>query len=337
MNIPALEETNCRTQELSLAGRIGLWQVGVCDHWTSRAVTDNACFDRMWEWSSQQVLSTYLRHLIMRAAYGSDIFSIDIHQGPMTEALRSQLLTFYNLMNKGIIPVPEKDEILSISGIWMGIKSPPDKDYITHGINGHNYNYNETTHPQLVFDRLDCYWAGAPLMDYDFSSYAYGVEHRLTNFLPKNPYGLIPIVPDTFNLENYPGFYKRISTDGKYFYDQAGKLYSPSEYKPEALRLLKEGADRLPVRVTGDVAWSVIRMDSTHVRVILIDPGYVNPRQRNAEIHLQHIDGKAAEDILKREKLDIEKGSIKLTIPAGVFRIVDITHGTKPKLTKNKA
>ncbi|NJM56005.1 MAG: hypothetical protein HC841_09025 [Verrucomicrobiae bacterium] len=56
--IPALEESNSRSQEISLAGRVGLWKAGVFDQWVSRAIMDNACFDRMWEWSSQQVFRT---------------------------------------------------------------------------------------------------------------------------------------------------------------------------------------------------------------------------------------------------------------------------------------
>ena len=61
--VPALEETNSRTAELSLAGRIGLWLTGGFNRWACRVVTDNACFDRMWEWSSQQLQNHHLRHL----------------------------------------------------------------------------------------------------------------------------------------------------------------------------------------------------------------------------------------------------------------------------------
>lgn len=68
--VPALEETNCRTAELSLAGRVGLWLTGSFNQWSCRMVTDNANFDRMWEWAGQQVLNHHLRHLMsLRGAW----------------------------------------------------------------------------------------------------------------------------------------------------------------------------------------------------------------------------------------------------------------------------
>ena len=324
--VPALEESNSRTQEMSLAGREGLWLTGSFNHWSSRAIMDNGCFDRMWEWSSQQVLSHYLRQLVLQASMGADIFSIGILQGPLSYDLWPQLLPFYEMIEKGIIAIPKQDELLSVSDLCIGMKSPPSNEYLIHGINGHTYDFNEVKRTPMVFDRLDCYWGAAPIADYDFSFYGYGCERRMLNFLPKNPYGLVAILPDDIDLAKFSRFKDKVTTDGQYFYDSAGQQHGPAEYKPVMIEKLSQSALRLPVLVKGDVAWSVVRLDPDHIRITLVDPGYTDPGNRNAEIVLQHLTGLECTDILSGEKLEIREQKIQLQVPAGIFRIIDIKH-----------
>lgn len=323
--IPALEETNCRTAELSLSGRIGLWLSGSFNQWSCRMVTDNANFDRMWEWAGQQVLTHHLRHLISRASLGSDVFFNSIHQGPFSGELYGQLVPFYDMLEKGIIHIPEKDELLSVSDVCLGMRSPPSADFIRHGVNGHQYRYPEDSQPQMVFDRLDCYWAGAPLQPYDFSHFGLGVKRRMCNFLPVTPYGLVPIIPDDVDISG-TRFRTKISTDGQYYYDVEGKRFSAEAYQPVVENLLKESAARLPVRVLGDVHWSVVRLDPAHVRVALIDPGYLDPKGRRAEVVLQSLRGVRCYDILSGQTLPLKNGRIQIAVPMGTLRIVDIEH-----------
>ncbi|MBM3854645.1 MAG: hypothetical protein FJ399_16090, partial [Verrucomicrobia bacterium] len=130
--VPGLEETNCRTQELSLAGRVGLWQAGYFTHWACRTVTDDANFNRMFEWGGQQILSHHLRGLVATASLGADMFLSDIHAGlrgvqryvmdgeepgaargsataaakpAPVEDLYDQLVPFYRMLEKGIIRI----------------------------------------------------------------------------------------------------------------------------------------------------------------------------------------------------------------------------------------
>jgi len=320
--VPALEETNSRTPEMSLSGRIGLWLTGRVNTWACRMVTDNACFDRMWEFSSQQVLSHHLRHLISRASLGATVFINNIHQGPFTRALERQLTPFYDMLERGAVHVPQPNELLSVSPVCLGMSSSPAAAYIRHGINGHNYRYPADEHPPLVFDRLDCYWAGAPTLPHDFSRYGLGVRWRGADFLPEMPYGLVAMVPDDASL-NRP-FRRKITTDGRWFYDVAGNRHGPAEYRPVVEAQLEDGAVALPVRVEGRVHWTVVRLDPSHIRVTLIDPGYFEPDEREAEILLQHIRGRRASDVLTGEALAIRRGHIQVRVPAGSVRIIDI-------------
>jgi len=323
--IPALEETNCRTAELSLAGRLGLWLTGSFNRWSCRMVTDNANFDRMWEWAGHQVLSHHLRHLVSRASLGADVFFNSIHQGPFSSELYTQLIPFYDMLEKGIVHIPDKNELLSVPDVCVGMKSPPSEQYIRHGINGHHYRYPEDSHPQMVLDRLDCYWAAAPLQPYDFSYFGLGVNRRMCNFLPPAPYGLVPIVPKDVKIDT-TRFRTKIPTDGRYYYNVEGNRFSAEMHQPVVERLLKESAARLPIHVSGYVHWSAVRLDAAHVRMTLIDPGYLDPADRQAEIVLQHLKGVRCTDILSGQSLPLKDDRIQITVPMGTLRIVDIEH-----------
>jgi hypothetical protein len=205
------------------------------------------------------------------------------------------------------------------------MKSPPSADYIRHGVNGHHYRYPQDQHPTMVFDRLDTYWGGAPTAPHDFSRYAMRVGWRGSNYLPKLPYGLPPMIPDSTDPAG-SRFEKKFTTDGQHFYDADGRRQSATAYGPLVEASLVEAAGSLPIRVFGDVHWAATRLDETHVRVTLIDPGYLDPADRNAEIVLQHLGGVGCRDILSGEDLPLEDTRVRLQVPAGIFRIVDIAH-----------
>jgi len=303
-------------------GRVGMWRTGAVNSWSCRMVTDNANFDRMWEWAGQQVLTHHIRHLVSRASFGADIFVNDIHQGPFSAGLYKQLEPFYDMLEKGIVRIPEHDELLSVSEVAIGMESPPSDLFIQHGTNGHRYRYPDHQHRPMVFDRLDAYWAGAPLAEYDFSRYGCDIQRRMCNFLPVLPYGLVPILP----ADASPPGTTLIRTDGELFYDETGAACSAEAYRPTVEAALREAADRLPIRINGDIHASVVRLDCTHVRVTLIDPGYLDPDDREGAIVLQHLEGVACTDILSGEALPIVNNRIDVRVPAGVFRIVDIEH-----------
>lgn len=324
--LPGLEESNSRTQEISLAGRVGVWSVGALDHWLSRNITDNLCFDRMWEWSAPQVLSHTLRHLVLTTSLGADHLAVGVLSGPSSDELRKQVIPVYDMIEKGIIVIPKKHELLSVPDLCLGMKSPPSDLYLKDGTNSHGYNFPTDDHSPKVFDRLGTSWGGSPIADHDFSKYGYGCERRMLNFMPVTPYGLVAIVPDGVDIEKSSRFREKVSTDGQYFYDSGGQRIGAEAYKSIMLQKLEESAARLPVLVKGDVAWSVVRIDSVHVRITLVDPGYTDPDERNATVVLQHLKGLSCKDILSGETLPIQNDSISLKIPAGVFRIIDITH-----------
>jgi hypothetical protein len=322
--VPCLEETNSRTQELSLAGRLGLWQCGVFNHWACRAETDNACFGRSFEWSSQQVFSHHIRNLVSAASFGSDVYFNSIHQGPFSPKLERQLQPFYDMVEKGVVFIPKQEQLASLSEVAIGMHSPPAEEYLKHGTNGTRVIHPEGQ-PSMVFDRLDWYWGGAPLQPHDFSNYAFGVERRMFNCLPLTPYGMITIVPDSILPGLTNRYVQKISTDGRFFYDSKGNKFEPEAYREVVETALKDASSKLPVKVQGEAHWSAAWIDENHLRITLIDPGYLDPDDRKVEIMLQQDDWTECRDILGNELLLINGQSISVDIPMGSLRILDLS------------
>ncbi len=97
-------------------------------------------------------------------------------------------------------------------------------------------------------------------------------------------------------------------------------------YQAAVKAKLEEGASRLQVLVKGNVALTVVKLDDEHVRITLIDPGYTDPANREAEIVLQHLNGTSAKDILSGENISIIDKKMNISVPAGIFRIIDVQH-----------
>ena len=317
--VPSMEETNDRCQSVSLAGTVGLWLAGSFDRVSARAVTDNANFCRFWEWSSQQLHSHLLRAMVLRASLGADRFLMNSYQGDP-----NQLSVLYKMLDKGIVAIPQRDQLLSLSPVCIGM-GEPDAAFVKHGNNGHKINAYEPNQKPMVFDRLDTYWAAAPTAAHDLSRYGFGSKRRMLDFLPTYPYGLVPILPAETDLGTIPALSEMVKTDGAVFHEN-GKAVAPPDYRATMEAKLKAGAAKLPILVQGQVAWSVVRLDANHVRIILLDSGYLDPAPREAEILFQNLVPEWCRDILAGEQIEIRGNHATLTVPAGSLRILDIRH-----------
>jgi hypothetical protein len=87
---------------------------------------------------------------------------------------------------------------------------------------------------------------------------------------------------------------------------------------------MREASAKLPVLVKGAAHWSAAWLDTKHLRVTLIDPGYLDPADRDVEIVLQQEGWTRCRDILGNKDLPIRKRTIPLRIPMGTLRIVDL-------------
>ncbi|BAX81102.1 outer membrane protein assembly factor BamB family protein [Labilibaculum antarcticum] len=334
--VPSMEETTDKSMELSLASRMGVWASGAVDSWGARCARDNASFDRSRQHSHQMLPNHFLRTLIYNISNGAQYinnFAVD----------QEYMSLLWDLIAKGALYVPKRDEILSFSPVHLSMKDP-DMTFLDEGSNVKwttFYNQEFEENNAFVFSRLNGTWPGAPLTEWDFSRYAAGAKERRLNFMPTYENGLVLITPvqkGKFFTESkrgqladhlhpiYKNILKEYITDGRYYYSADGeKKYNADEYYKVIEEDIKKSASLLPLTVSGDVAWVVAQTDSKYLRLTLIDKGYVNPKDRKAIVKFSSIKIKQVKDILSGEMISISDDSTaSIEIPCGAFRFIDI-------------
>jgi arylsulfatase A-like enzyme len=117
--VPSMEETTDKTMEQSVVGRVGIWASGAVDQWGSRGARDNASFDRLRQHSHQMIPNHFLRAQIYNIAYGATFQN----NFPVNQEYFSIL---YELIAKGALYVPNRDEIVSFSPVHLSMTEPDD-------------------------------------------------------------------------------------------------------------------------------------------------------------------------------------------------------------------
>lgn len=316
--VPASEDTSSRTQDVNLAGRVGMHSGGYIDDFAMRLIDDNPTGWRPLSPGGQRTISPYLRQGVLMASYGGR-FGINF-DGIFLEKPGMEVL--YVLMKSGVLPLVEKEDILSI-GSWHLIDKA-DKHLIHSVDNHHDMKQYQEDDDDAVFSVTQMHWAGASIPDHDYSKVALGVNYRWTNYMPEMPNGMTPIAPVELKEElvkNGVGF---SISDGKKGYLNNEKVNAKT-FGKDMKRVVAEGAKKMPILVKG-ASWSAVKLNDNHTRIILIDPGYLNPQQRKVEVEFQTRIPNKAIDILNNKTIKISGGKISLDVSAGSMRFIDVAY-----------
>ncbi len=335
--VPSMEETTDKTMEQSVAGRVGIWASGSVNAWGARCARDNPSFDRLRQHSHQMIPNHFLRAMTYNVACGATY----LNNFPVNQQYFSIL---YELVAKGALYVPNRSEIVSLSPVHLSM-TQPDKHYLDEGNNVKWLTFYDEEFEKdnpFVFSRLDGTWPGAPLTQWDFSRYAAGVNERRLNFLPPYENGLVLITPPqhgAFAAKDpprgtladhlhplYKTILKEYSTDGRHYYSSDGtQAYAADDYYRTIEADIKRSARLLPLTVSGDVAWVAAQTAPTHLRLTLIDGGYINPKARTATVTFHTVDPASMVDLLDETRFDLtDPSSVKVHVPCGMFRFIDI-------------
>ncbi|MEN8703382.1 MAG: hypothetical protein ABF286_04380 [Polaribacter sp.] len=335
--VPAMEETTDKSMELSFTSRLGLWSSGAVDSWGARCARDNTSFDRLRQHSNQTLPNHFLRTMVYTISSGAQY----IDNFPVDQEYMSLL---WDLVAQGVIYVPKRSEILSFSPVHLSINNP-NVDYLEEASNVKwltFYDKNSDNNEEFAFSRLNGTWPGAPLTAWDFSRYAAGNTERRLNFIPKYNNGMVLITAPQNGVfadkeavrkplvENIHPWYKNIlkeyHTDGKNYMSADGnETYKPKEYYKVIENQIKESAALIPVTVSGDVGWVVAQISPKHLRLTLVQNGYINPNKAIATVKINNIKVDKIQDILNKEEFKVNANSeIEIKIPLGGFRFIDI-------------
>lgn len=314
---PATEDTNSTTQELNLAGRVGMFVGGYVNDYGMRLIDDNPTGWRPLAPGRQKTISPFLRSGVMRAAYGARygvLWNFKGQDGPGLELLMG-------LMGSGVLPQANAEDILSIGSWHLMDEIPAEIEERAQGL-GHDISQYLESDSDRVISSSEVHWGGASVPEYDFSK-TLGVDYRWLNFMPELPYGMIPIAPASYADQLKKQAIPYSVSDSQSGIVEGQKI-SAEKFGPVMMKKAKGGAATLPILVKG-AAWSAIRLDKNHVRLILIDPHYLDPRNCDVTVTFQLGQPKTVRDILSKQNLKIVNEQTQLTIPAGSMRFVDVT------------
>ncbi|RMF87221.1 MAG: hypothetical protein D6741_20820, partial [Planctomycetota bacterium] len=327
--VPSMEETTDKTQELSVAARLGVWTAGCTDDWGARCARDNPSFDRMRQFSHQMLPNHFLRNQVFTIAYGARYMNnVAVDQDYMS--------VLWELIAKGILYVPKRGEIVSFSPVRLGMIEP-DPDFEDQGNNVKWTTFFDPEYERqnrFVFERTNGSWPAAPLTEWDFSRIAAGAWERRQNFLPSYPHGLVLIGPhgDTFDRrlrENLHPLYRDIMqefvTDGRWYYTPDGKKQPPQTYYRTVEQAIKTAAEKLPLTVEGQVAWVAAVSAPHHIRLTVIDGGYLNPNDRQARVTFHAVTPVEVRDLVSGETISTTERTVTIDVPCGLFRFFDVT------------
>ncbi|MDO6492399.1 MULTISPECIES: PQQ-binding-like beta-propeller repeat protein [unclassified Cellulophaga] len=316
--VPASEDTSNRTQDLNLAGRVGMQSSGYVNDFAMRLIDDNPTSWRPLSPGGQRSISPYLRQGTLMAAYGAR-YGV-VANNPFTEEPGLNIL--FALMKSGVLPVVAPKDMQSISA-WHLIQNVDEK--LIHTVDTHHdLKQYSTTDDAAVFSYAQMHWAGVNIPEHDFSNAALGVKYRWLNYMPVLPNGMVPVAP----LEAKT----LIEKQGKPYFVSTAKVGIKNGAKVPAKEFgavikakVAEGAKQLPIVVSG-ASWSAIQLDENHTRLILIDPNYINPQNTKVTVTFTHKTPKQIVDILSKEELTATNNKIEITVPAGAMRFIDVAY-----------
>lgn len=316
--IPSAEDTNNRLQDINLAGRVGMFMSGSIDNFAMRMVDDNPTSWRPYSPGGQRSVSPYLRASALLAAYGSRhglFFPIKYLETPGYNA-------FYALIKSGVIPTVKPEDILSVGSFML--VNHVSEEYLSKVNNGHDLIRYSTEDGDGVISYAGVHWCGVDVPDYDYSKIASGVDYRWLNFMPPMPNGMVPITESEFAPELKKKGVGYVETD-IYQGIVNGKKVDAKSFGSTLEKSVQDGAKTLLMTVDG-ASWGLFKIDDKHARLILVDPGFIDPARRDVTINLQNMTPVKAVDILSGESIKVKNNEIKLSVPAGSMRFIDFEY-----------
>jgi len=124
----------------------------------------------------------------------------------------------------------------------------------------------------------------------------------------------------------YRGILKEYLTDGRNYLSSDGRnVYQANAYYHQVEADIQAGANKLPLTVSGDVAWVAAQTGPRHLRLTLIDSGYMNPHTRTARVTFHTVEPTKLRALLTGMPVELsDPARADIDVPCGLFRFIDI-------------
>jgi hypothetical protein len=331
--VAATEDSNSRTPELNLLARSGLWLAGVLDHFQVSVISDLFSFSRYHEWEYPKSGHPFLRLLVAHTVMGGSEFSTRImDMQRMGEAYvfseigRESSEIFYHLLGKGVVFTPTREQVKGFSSVGLVIHTPP-YPWLEDGFNGNApWRWHDAVELQhAVIPHNGSLWGNTETPDYAISQVLFGKRRQFGSHIPATPYGLVAMIPATVPSATVPGVTQWWHTDGVSVWQEGGKPMKGWEAAETLRRSFETAATQLPFRAAGgEVFLQTVQVEEGKYRLFVIDPGWLDPAERDVNIQVpigKHI---WAKDVLSGEGLEVKHRTLKVVVPAGSLRVIEV-------------
>jgi len=331
--VMSVEDSNSRCPELNLAGRLGLYLTGAVNNMSARAVCDELCWNRLWEWECPLTGHPFLRRQMVQTLLGAKYFEYNLPLRRMDMKDRFTVVgsesveLLAHMLGKGLLIPPTPAQMAAIAPQVIRMREPA-ADYVHQAINlhGHDTFARDPEENESPFEGLACHRGMVPVRPAYLGGYLFGIDRHYGGFIPASPFGLVAIVPAFLDRERCFWAKGAWETDGRWWLEGTQRR-TGLEARSNVLQSFGHAASELPVRLEGKAFMQVQTISTRILRTTLIDPGYLDPADRPIKLHLRPDlrVGKVV-DLLSGELLEVRERVFALTVPAGAFRIIEI-HG----------
>ncbi len=328
--VPVVEDSNSRTPEINLLARCGLRQAGLVERFQASIISDLFSFCRFHQWEYPKHGHPYLRLLVAHTLLGAADYEFRImhlraagDSFEFTNMGRESTEIFLHMLGKGLVFTPRPEQIASVSPIGFAVHRPPEK-WLADGHNGHRPWLWEDD-PELhnaVIPHNGCLWGNTPTPEHALQRVLLGKERQFGYHVPPTPCGVPVFVPEHADLDAVVGVEEWWHTDGIYIWREGGEKLTGQE----AARALEDSfvraARRLPFRAEGRVFFVALRMGEGAYRLYAIDPGWLDPRVRQATVYIQAEGEYQVRDLLTGEEIPANESRFEVEVPSGSLRIL---------------
>jgi hypothetical protein len=214
----------------------------------------------------------------------------------------------------------------------------PTQRLAEHGANGHadhGWNSDGTDVRPWAFERLDCYWDMAPLPPTDVATYLWGRTRREHSHIPATaPQGLVCMVPGPMLRSDGP-WTSIWMTDGDKL-NCNGKDFTLAEARAAITAELAEATKKFPFAVKGRVFHQIIEQSRHHYVIALVDPGWLDPADRDVKLAAQVPGRWRVTDRLTGKDIGLIGSGLSITVPAGTLLLLELRDAAEPPERKSR-
>jgi outer membrane protein assembly factor BamB len=332
---PMVEESNSRCPELNFIARVGMWRAGLVNEWGLNVIDDQLRASKLYEYTPCDAHAT-LRHYLAYVAAGATDLKLGklgyhfwardggerygLMTGEVANRPYGQLCfdTFMHMLGKGLIVAPEPDEVVGISPVALRMNQPDEGFWLSMRMRDFPSIAPESAGGLFT----GCDWGFVRPHEWYALALLMKVPRYAHQFIPENPYGLPVLVPSWTPEENLGWASQVMDTDGVHLL-RDGETLTAEEAAPVLADAFRQGAGELPF-VAADCYWMARRTGQDVYRVLLVDPGYLDPAQRDVALTVNTGRIASARDVLSGEELVGDGEALTVHVAAGAFRLIDL-------------